>query len=186
MIENNIDIVHIHYSYDEQTLKKSFEELSKIMMEDIDQVISTVLFNGDYKETIFWGKSLGTIPIANSLMKREEYLNSKMILFTPLLNFGKIFDPVLRSQHKGLLVIGDRDPHYNAENINRLTKVTNLKIEVVQDANHSLDIVEFDTSKSINAVSKIMKNEKRSKYIIKEVRKYRTSFHHAIVLFLYI
>lgn len=47
MIENNIDIVHIHYSYDEQTLKKSFEELSKIMMEDIDQVISTVLFNGD-------------------------------------------------------------------------------------------------------------------------------------------
>lgn len=155
MLQNNIDIVRVHYSYDEKTMKKNNEELAKIMMDDINPVMMEVLKNGQYSDTIFLGKSLGTIPIANELMKREEFLNSTMILLTPLLRSASIFESILNSQHRGLLVIGDKDYHYNSTQITQLNK-TNLRIDVVQNADHSLDIEGFEVANSIVALSKIM------------------------------
>ncbi|WP_459502908.1 alpha/beta family hydrolase [Bacillus sp. C1] len=155
MLQHKIDVVHIHYSYDEQTMKKTIEEITAIMMDDINPVISEVVKSGQYNNFIFLGKSLGTIPIANDLMKREAFLKSKMILLTPLLTFDSIFDSILSSDHQGLLVIGDKDRHYNSNQIDRLSK-SNVKIDVIKNANHSLDVEEFDTTTSIVAVSRVM------------------------------
>lgn len=155
MLQNKIDVVHIHYSYGEHLLKTTLKEISKTMVDDINPVILDVLKNGQYDETIFLGKSLGTIPIANDLMKRNEFSKSKMILLTPLLKFDSIFDSILNSEHQGLLVIGDKDPHFNSNKIEQLSN-SNLKIEIVQDANHSLDIEEFHTTNSILALSRIV------------------------------
>lgn len=155
MLQNKIDIVHIHYSYDEQTMKKTIEEITKIMMDDINPVIFDVLKNGQYNNSIFLGKSLGTIPIANDLMKRDEFLKSKMILFTPLINFDSVFDSILNSQHEGLLVIGDKDHYYNANQIDQLSK-SNVTIDVIPNVNHSLNVGEFETTNSILALSRVM------------------------------
>ncbi|MBK5429261.1 MULTISPECIES: alpha/beta family hydrolase [Bacillus] len=159
MLQNKIDVVHIHYSYDEQLMKKTMEEITKIMMEDINPVIIEVLKNGQYNHSMFLGKSLGTIPIANDLMKREEYLQSKMLLLTPLLTFDSIFESILHSHHDGLLVIGDKDHQYNVNQINQLHK-TNLKIDVVKNANHSLNVGEFETENSIEAIAKVIEKLK--------------------------
>ena len=77
MLEHKIDVVHIHYSYDEQVMNKPMEEVTKIMMDDINPVMKEVLKAEQYNDTIFLGKSLGTIPIANDLMKREEFYSRK-------------------------------------------------------------------------------------------------------------
>jgi hypothetical protein len=155
MLEHKIDVVHIHYSYDEQVMNKPIEEITKVMMGDINPVIIEVLKNGQYNNSMFLGKSLGTIPIANDLMKREEYLQSKMIVLTPLLTFDSIFDSILHSNHEGLLVIGDKDHQYNASQIEQLDQ-SNLEIEVVKNANHSLNVGEFETENSITAIAKII------------------------------
>ncbi|KAA0781764.1 MULTISPECIES: alpha/beta hydrolase [Bacillus] len=155
MLENKIDVVHIHYSYDEQVMNKPIEEVTKIMMDDINPVMKKVLKGEQYNHTMFLGKSLGTIPIANDLMKREEFLQSKMILLTPLLTFDSIFDSILHSHHEGLLVIGDKDHQYNADQIDQLHK-TNLQIEVVKNANHSVNVGGLETENSIEAIAKIM------------------------------
>lgn len=155
MIQNKIDVVHIHYSYNEQATKNNIEKITKIMMDDINPVILDVLKNGQYNNSIFLGKSLGTIPIANDLMKREEFVKSKMILFTPLINFDSIFDSILNSQHQGLFIIGDKDHYYNANQIDQLSK-SNFKIDVFQNANHSLNVGEFETTNSILALSRVM------------------------------
>ncbi|HDX9628959.1 TPA: alpha/beta hydrolase [Bacillus cereus] len=155
MLEHKIDVVHIHYSFDGQLMNKPMEEVTKVMMDDINPVINAVLKNGHYSSSMFLGKSLGTIPIANDLMKREEFLQSKMILMTPLLTFDTIFDSILHSNHKGLLVIGDKDHQYNADQIDQLYK-TNLQIEVVKNANHSVNVGEFETENSIEAIAKII------------------------------
>ena len=155
MLQNKIDIVHIHYGYGEELFNKPLEEISQVMLDDINPVISDVLKNGKYNKMMFLGKSLGTIPIANDLMKRDEFSSSKMILLTPLLKFDTIFDSISNSQHQGIIVIGDQDPHYNSNKIAQLTE-TNLKIEVIHNANHSLDVVEFETTNSIVALSTVM------------------------------
>lgn len=159
MLEHKIDVVHIHYSYDGQLMNKPMEEVTKVMMDDINPVINEVLKDEQYNETMFLGKSLGTIPIANDLMKREEFLQSKMILMTPLLTFDTIFDSILHSNHEGVLVIGDKDHQYNAGQIDQLHK-TNLQIEVVKNANHSVNVGGFETENSIEAIAKIIEKLK--------------------------
>ncbi|MFF2753632.1 alpha/beta hydrolase [Psychrobacillus sp. NPDC058041] len=155
MLQNKIDIVHIHYSYGEHILKTTLEEISKTMVDDITPVILDVLKNGQYDETIFLGKSIGTIPIANHFMKRNEFSNSKMILLTPLLNYDSIFNSILNSEHQGLLVIGDKDHHFDSNQIEQLSN-SKLKIEVIQNAIHSLDIVDSDTTNSILTLSRVV------------------------------
>ncbi|MGA4483838.1 alpha/beta hydrolase [Bacillus cereus] len=155
MLEHKIDVVHIHYSYDGQLMNKPMEEVTKVMMDDINPVINEVLKDEQYNETMFLGKSLGTIPIANDLMKREEFAQSKMILLTPLLTFDTIFDSILHSRHEGFLVIGDKDHQYNADQIDQLYK-TNLQIEVVKNANHSVNVGGYETENSIEAIGKII------------------------------
>lgn len=155
MLEHKIDVVHIHYSYDGQLMNKPMEEVTKVMMDDINPVINEVLKDEQYNETMFLGKSLGTIPIANDLMKREEFAQSKMILLTPLLTFDTIFDSILHSRHEGFLVIGDKDHQYNADQIDQLYK-TNLQIEVVKNANHSVNVGGYETENSIEAIAKII------------------------------
>ncbi|PFW29407.1 alpha/beta hydrolase [Bacillus cereus] len=155
MLEHKIDVVHIHYSYDGQLMNKPMEEVTKVMMDDINPVINEVLKDEQYNETMFLGKSLGTIPIANDLMKREEFAQSKIILLTPLLTFDTIFDSILHSRHEGILVIGDKDHQYNADQIDQLYK-TNLQIEVVKNANHSVNVGGYETENSIEAIAKII------------------------------
>ncbi|EOQ12035.1 hypothetical protein IKC_02756 [Bacillus cereus VD184] len=155
MLEHKIDVVHIHYSYDGQLMNKPMEEVTKVMMDDINPVINEVLKDEQYNETMFLGKSLGTIPIANDLMRREEFAQSKMILFTPLLTFDTIFDSILHSRHEGFLVIGDKDHQYNAGQIDQLYK-TNLQIEVVKNVNHSVNVGGYETENSIEAIAKII------------------------------
>ncbi|MHC2835577.1 alpha/beta family hydrolase [Bacillus sp. F9_6S_D1_P_5] len=159
MLENKIDVVHIHYSYDEQVMNKPMEEVTKIMMDDVNPLMKEVLKGEQYNHTMFLGKSLGTIPIANDLMKREEFLQSKMILLTPLLTLDSIFDSILHSHHEGLLVIGDNDHQYNADQIDQLHK-TNLTIDVVKNANHSLNVGEYETENSIEAIANIIEKLK--------------------------
>lgn len=155
MLEHKIDVVHIHYSYDGQLMNKPMKEVTKVMMDDINPVINEVLKDEQYNETMFLGKSLGTIPIANDLMKREEFAQSKMILLTPLLTFDTIFDSILHSRHEGFLVIGDKDHQYNADQIDQLYK-TNLQIEVVKNVNHSVNVGGYETENSIEAIAKII------------------------------
>lgn len=159
MLENKIDVVHIHYSYDGQLMEKPMEEVTKVMMDDINPIINEVLRSGQYKDSMFLGKSLGTIPIANDLMKKEEFAQSKMILLTPLLTFDLIFESILHSRHDGLLVIGDKDHQYNAGQIEQLDQ-SNLKIEVVKNANHSVNIGGFETENSIEAIAKVIEKLK--------------------------
>ncbi|MGH0552094.1 alpha/beta family hydrolase [Bacillus pretiosus] len=159
MLENKIDVVHIHYSYDEQVMNKPMEEITKVMMDDINPIMREVLKGKQYNDTMFLGKSLGTIPIANDLMKREEFAKSKMILLTPLLTFDSIFESILHCHHEGILVIGDKDHQYNADQIDQLHK-TNLQIEVVKNANHSVNVGEYETENSIEAIAKIIEKLK--------------------------
>ncbi|HDR7950557.1 alpha/beta hydrolase [Bacillus toyonensis] len=156
MLEHKIDVVYIHYSYDGQLMEKPMEVVTKVMMDDINPIINEVLKSGQYNDSMFLGKSLGTIPIANDLMKREEFSQSKMILLTPLLTFNSIFDSILHSRHEGLLVIGDKDHQYNVDQINQLYK-TNLRIDVVKNANHSLNVGEFETENSITVIAKMIR-----------------------------
>lgn len=157
MLENKFDVVQVHYSYDGTLFEKPFAEIVDIIMGDVDPVLGDVLSSGEYTETVLLGKSLGSIPVAGELMKREQFSQSKMILLTPLLKFNALYETLLHSGHTGLLVIGDRDPHYLPDMIEELRNTT-FEIQVIPDANHSLDVGKFETGNSILVLSQVMES----------------------------
>ncbi|CAM3974452.1 alpha/beta hydrolase [Mesobacillus zeae] len=161
MLQLNVDIVQVHYSFEQDLLKKSLDDITRNIMNAIHPVLNEVQENGQYNETIFIGKSLGTIPIVNELMKREVFREAKVILFTPLLKLEQFLESLLKSNHQGLLVIGDKDHYYHSNQLERL-KQTQLTIEVVPNANHSLDIEGFDTEESIAVIARIMEKLKEA------------------------
>jgi hypothetical protein len=157
MLENKYDFVHIHYSYEQDKLKYSLTDITQIILNDINPVITEVLRNQQYQEIIFLGKSLGTIPIIEGFIKNDLYLNSKMILLTPLLEYDSIFETLLKCTHLSLIVIGEKDKHFRPSKIEALDNKNNLQIEKIPDANHSLDIEIFNTIPSIMVLEKVMK-----------------------------
>ena len=138
MLKHRIDVVHIHYTYPKGLMTKSADEIADFMMKDIDLVMKDVLSDSDYKNIIFAGKSLGTIPLIQRIMKDEVYKDAVMLLLTPLLTRLELFESLLETTHKGLLVIGSRD-HYYTEEVYRL-KTNKMNIAVIEDADHSLDV----------------------------------------------
>ncbi|MET3318880.1 UNVERIFIED_ORG: hypothetical protein ABIC97_001975 [Peribacillus simplex] len=61
-------------------------DITKIIVNDVNHIITEVFKNHRYQETVFLGKSLGTIPIINGLMKIDMNMNmnSKMIAYTTI------------------------------------------------------------------------------------------------------
>ena len=55
MLEHKIDVVHIHYSYDGQLMNKPMEEVTKVMMDDINPVMNEVLKDEQYNYIMFLG-----------------------------------------------------------------------------------------------------------------------------------
>ncbi|MFB7640999.1 alpha/beta hydrolase [Peribacillus butanolivorans] len=112
ILQNQYDVVHIHYSYGQDVIKFPLEDITKIIVNDVNHIITKVFKNQRYQEMVFLGKSLGAIPIINGLMKIDMNMNTKMILLTPLLKFDSIFEALLSSNHSALIVIGEKDPYY--------------------------------------------------------------------------
>lgn len=113
------------------------------MLNDVTPVVSEVLQHNSYQNTLFVGKSLGNIPIINGFMQNNRFAEASMILFTPLLKLDEIANSIAASKHTGLLVIGDKDPHFDKKYLKQLEK-TNFYSLIIKNGNHSLDDVNND------------------------------------------
>lgn len=158
MLENNFDIVHIHYSYNQKEQNLPEEKLANLIVEDVNPVVTKVINDGEYKETIFLGKSLGTIPIISKFAMDSRFSNSKMIILTPLIQHDLYYKRLLNIENNTLVIIGNEDHHYILERTNKIAEKINFNVKEVANANHSLDIEQFATIQSISALNGIIKN----------------------------
>lgn len=153
MLKHGIDVIQIHYTYSKELMTKSTDEIADVMMKDIDLVLQDVLSHNDYKNIIFAGKSLGTIPLIQRVMKDEVYKDAVMLLLTPLLTRSELFESLLESTHKGLIAIGTRD-HYYTEEVYQL-KTNTMNIDVIENADHSLDVL-YTPAESLKALETVL------------------------------
>ena len=158
MLKHGIDVVHIHYTYPKELMTKSTDEIADVMMQDIDLVLQDVLSHNDYKNIIFAGKSIGTIPLIQRIMKDEAYKDAVLLLLTPLLTRTELFKSLLKCTHKGLIVIGTRD-HYYTQEVYQL-KTNKMNIQVIENADHSLDVL-YSPSDSLKALQTVLNSIER-------------------------
>lgn len=151
LIEEKMDIIQIHYSYDQDIFKTPIEEIARLMLNDVKPIITDVLNANEYDDIIFIGKSVGTVPVIGALM--NEYQSSKSVLLTPLLKYDYLTQLLLKNNNELLIVIGTEDNHYNPEKLEELRVREGIKIQVMASCNHSLEIQPLDTLSSISRLS---------------------------------
>ena len=156
MLEQGVDVVHVHYSYSEVERSLPFNDFASLMVSEVELVVKKVVGEGDYREVVFLGKSLGTIPIISNYLKDERHSITKFILLTPLLKKDVLFDCLIESDNHILIVIGTDDPYYVQSKVTALNEKPYIMIKEIRQANHSLDIVPNNTSSSIQVIGDIM------------------------------
>lgn len=160
MIEQGIDVVHIHYQYETNLLKTHrVEDISSLMMEDIHLVITDIFKKHTFQKTILLGKSLGTIPITLHLARDEIFRKAQIILLTPLLTFPTIAKATVLLKQQVLLIIGNQDLYFHHETIEEL-KGHSVQVKIIDGANHSLDIG-YHTGQSLQTLQTVMNEVQR-------------------------
>ncbi|MFB4161144.1 alpha/beta hydrolase [Geomicrobium sp. JSM 1781026] len=147
MKQKQIDFVHIEYSYSPELFESDFETILEEMMNDVSPVVDDILREGHYQETIFLGKSIGTIPLIGGLLEDERFHNAKWIALTPLVKLEPLKESLLATKNRSLLVIGDQDPHYDEKIVQQLQG--SHQVNVVSHADHSLEVEDTATSLQI-------------------------------------
>ena len=114
------------------------EQMAQIS-EDVNAVIDQVINNThSYQNYTLIGKSIGTIALS-SLIHREEFTNANVFWLTPLLQLDIVFDKMLRSPQRGLIVIGEEDPCYIKSKFEQLDNQEKLASILIPGTDHSLN-----------------------------------------------
>ena len=154
MIENQIDIIHVNYSYGPEFFENTDEQICSIITEDVADVLQEVFEKSSYDNIIFIGKSLGTIPMVFNFVLKDTYKDAKFIFLTPLLKLSGFIENLRTSQQRSLIVIGTNDRHYLQEPLSTLKN--NFSLLEIPNANHSLEVQPINTTDSIKVMENIM------------------------------
>ena len=89
-------------------------------------IVENSLQSKPYREVVYLGKSLGTMPIVDYYMQETPSIPARYVLFTPLLS-STYNDKSIRQTC--ILAIGTADPHYSQE---KLAQLATLQLAVLR------------------------------------------------------
>ena len=115
---------------------------SSIPTEVIEEVLSAMTEKVDYEQLFLVGKSAGASKTSRLIERNETLSTAKVIWLTPLIKNEKLFDRLITFNNPSLLIIGDKDRHYDLDRLNRLQGRSNFDVRVIADATHSLEYVD--------------------------------------------
>ncbi|WP_066175817.1 alpha/beta family hydrolase [Bacillus marinisedimentorum] len=164
-LNKKYDILHLNYKYDlDSFVQLERSEQIRFVQETVKTALDQLLDSETNQKVFLIAKSIGTAALVSELQTRSEIQNAKAVWLTPLLKEDLVFNYLsAHKQQGGLLVIGDRDPHYSKERYNRVSEVQELKTVLVPEANHSLDHSN-DPYKSIDVLRDVIQAIDRFSY----------------------
>lgn len=135
MLELGYDVVQVCYAFDSKHFEQEPEAISAMVYNAANPIVDYILSTKSYTETIYIGKSLGTLPITDFYMQQAASVPSRYVLLTPLLSLDHVMKNLLGKQ--AFLAIGTADPHYSIE---RLEQLSSHQLAIVENADHSLEL----------------------------------------------
>lgn len=156
IIEAGYDVVQVHYTYDPSHIKTINMDFINRVIEDVDSVVEDVIAKKKYEQIIFFGKSLGTLPITFKYGQSTYFKEAKLVLLTPLFQVEGSYEKIKVSTNNSLVVIGTEDGNYIKSNIEALRHNENMDLIEIAGANHSLEIVPVNMKESLKIIEKVM------------------------------
>ncbi|PKR76816.1 alpha/beta hydrolase [Halalkalibacillus sediminis] len=136
-LNKSFDILQVNYNYNHEEYK-DFSEISEAIKTDVSKVLDYFLSNKSYNNFYMIGKSLGTIAMSSELNKKV-FKNAKAIWLTPLIQIEDVLNAMVKSENKGLMIIGDKDPCYTEERYLTIEENSNITPMLIPNVNHRLE-----------------------------------------------
>ncbi|MGM8214840.1 alpha/beta hydrolase [Bacillaceae bacterium W0354] len=148
-LHKGFDVFHVKYNYPKDIFTNMSDE---DFAEEVITVINSV--KNEYEEFVFITKSLGTLALAH-IIETANINISHNIWLTPLIHMESVYQKMLTSKYKGLVIIGDEDPCYNEERYHTFTENTLLTTHLIKGTNHALEYSD-DPVNSVNVLKEIV------------------------------
>jgi pimeloyl-ACP methyl ester carboxylesterase len=136
------DVAWVNYGYDRDP---GFERLDKAEQEerlfhDARAGVQTALARCARDRYVVVGKSFGTLAMAQLMEEGRLPADARMIWLTPMLRDRRVRAALEALDQPALLVIGDRDPHFDPTLMEPLSQRGTCQLLVLAGANHGLTV----------------------------------------------
>jgi len=135
MLELGYDVVQVCYTFEQHQFNQPAKAISEMVYHSVNSIVTYYLQSNAYKEAVYIGKSLGTLPISDYYIPQETSLPSRYILLTPPLSFEHVMQNL--ANQRAFIAIGTADPHFSEE---RMQQLASHQLTIAENANHSLEI----------------------------------------------
>ncbi len=142
LLNMGYNVLNINYNYGDTSdfNNSSKPEQMKWIITDTSAAYESARKKIDADVEILVGKFLGTIALSHLLNNYPETRQMKTIWHTPLILSEDVQDAIRTHSSRPLLVIGTRDPHYDASVLEDLLQTTDGVGKVIKDGNHGMEV----------------------------------------------
>lgn len=112
-----------------------------------------------YQRITLVGKSLGTIGMAHLLTDERAAHVNDWIWMTPMLGNERFCTALAGRPHRGLVIAGSGDRHYDPEGLARIAESTGGASIIIEGADHSMEIE--DVAGSIDIIREVVEGVRR-------------------------
>ncbi len=157
LVENGADALRVEYAYDQRAEFKTLPEAERQrwFLSDVTAACAAGLAQRPYAQITLVGKSMGTQALGHLLETQPALRSARYVWLTPLLRNARLCAQIRQGKPRSLFVIGAADSHYDPAMLAELERETDGQSVVIEDANHSLEIV-GDLHKSLHAIKTML------------------------------
>jgi hypothetical protein len=132
LLDGGLDVLCLDSIYDEMPARER-------LLEDATAALRAGRAAGDYEQVMLAGKSLGTLAMAELILRDPHFTDAATIWLTPLLKDDRVAAALERLDTTALVVIGSEDSHHDIEVLAGL-EARGHRVLVLARAHHGLAI----------------------------------------------
>ncbi len=157
LLQRRYDLLRVEYRYGDAFQSGSPAEQENWLLADVAAAIEAALSQRSYDRVAIVGKSLGTLAMA--LLARDGLLPATWttVWLTPLTKIPFVGEAISQRTGPTMVAIGDRDPHYDLPQMDRLTADHGVSVLTVDGGDHGLELP-GDAVGSAVVMSEIVQN----------------------------
>jgi hypothetical protein len=158
LLNRGYDVLQLWADYDNPEFQGSSQaEQTVQLIEDGKALLQAGIQSSSYTDLTLVGKSLGTLTMAFILSEEINFPEMKTVWLTPLFYLPPVSKIVLEGTGPAFVTGSTTDPTFDSTTISQLSTKSNIIMQVIEDADHSLEMP-GDPIRSTQVLSSLITN----------------------------
>jgi len=143
-LQAGYDVLAIEYGFQNTDQDIILDKITiENMINETKDAVDICTKEKKYKKLIFIGKCIGTF-IQNSLINKFRNYDQKHVFLTP---WPECIDGMVATN--SIVIVGTNDNSFKEEHIRKIKDSENIKVKIIENANHDLEKDDFRESLSV-------------------------------------